>query len=83
MLRELCRAGVEGMTDMSGSRAGRMEIYKELTAQILALVIAILIIAFIGKWLWNNSVVELFSFARPARSVWQIIALMLFWSLIR
>jgi hypothetical protein len=77
MLRDLCRAGVEGMTDMSGSN-GRREIYKEVVAQILALVIAITIIAFIGKWLWNNSVAELFTFARPVRSVWQIIALMFF-----
>lgn len=83
MLKEICRAGVEGMTDMSGSTAGRREIYKELVAQILALVIAITIIAFVGKWLWNNSVAELFTFARPVRSVWQIIALMLFLSLMR
>jgi hypothetical protein len=83
MLRDLCRAGVEGMTDMSGSTAGRREIYKELAAQIIALVVAIVIIAFVGKWLWNNSVAELFTFARPVRSVWQIIALMLFLSLMR
>ena len=78
MLRDLCRAGVEGMTDMSGSSAGRKQIYKEVVAQILALVIAITIVAFIGKWLWNNSVAELFTFARPVKSVWQIIALMFF-----
>ena len=83
MLRELCRAGVEGMTDMSGSTTGRREIYKELVAQIMALVIAVLIVAFVGKWLWNNSVAELFTFTRPVRSVWQIIALMLFISLFR
>jgi hypothetical protein len=78
MLRDLCRAGVEGMTDMSGSSNGRKQIYKEVIAQILALVIAITIVAFVGKWLWNNSVAELFTFARPVRSVWQIIALMFF-----
>ena len=83
MLKDLCRAGVEGMTDMSGSGNGRREIYKEVVASILSLIIAILIVAFIGKWLWNNSVAELFTFARPVRSVWQIIALMLFISLIR
>jgi len=82
MLKNLCRAGIEGMTDMSGSQAGRREIYKEVVAQLLALVIAVLIVAFVGKWLWNNSVAELFTFARPVRSVWQIIALMLFLSLI-
>lgn len=83
MLKDLCRAGVEGMTDMSGSGNGRREIYKEVVASILSLIIAILIVAFVGKWLWNNSVAELFTFARPVRSVWQIIALMLFLALIR
>jgi hypothetical protein len=78
MLRDLCRAGVEGMTDMSGSGTGRKQIYKEVVAQIIALVIAVTIVAFVGKWLWNNSVAELFTFARPVRSVWQIIALMFF-----
>ena len=82
MLKNLCRAGIEGMTDMSGSQAGRREIYKDVVAQLLALVIAVLIVAFVGKWLWNNSVAELFTFARPVRSVWQIIALMLFLRLI-
>ena len=82
MLKNLCRAGIEGMTDMSGSQAGRREIYKDVVAQLLALVIAVLIVAFVGKWLWNNSVAELFTFARPVRSVWQIIALMIFLSLI-
>lgn len=70
------------MTDMSGSQAGRRDLYKEIVAQLIALVIAILIVAFVGKWLWNNSVAELFTFARPVRSVWQIIALMLFINLL-
>jgi len=83
MLRELCRAGVEGMSDMSGSTTARQQMYKELVAQILALAIAVTIVAFVGKWLWNNSVAELFTFTRPVRSVWQIIALMLFLSLMR
>ena len=78
MLRDLCRAGVEGMTDMSGSVEGRRQVYKEVVAQIIALIIAIAIVAFAGKWLWNNSVAELFTFACPVRSVWQIIALMFF-----
>ena len=83
MLFELCRAGVEGMTDMSGSTSGRREVYKDVIASILSLIIAILIVAFVGKWLWNNSIAELFTFARPVRSVWQIIALMLFIALVK
>ena len=81
MLKDLCRAGVEGMSDMSGS--SRRDMYKELVASILALVISVAIVAFVGKWLWNSSVVELFTFARPVRSVWHIIGLMLFLALIR
>ncbi len=83
MLKDLCRAGVEGMTDMSGSAAGRREIYKDLIASILSFIIALLIVAFVGKWLWNTSVAELFTFVRPVRSVWQIIGLMLFISLMQ
>ncbi len=83
MLRDLCRAGVEGMTDMSGSTAGRREIYKDLIASILSFIIAILIVAFVGKWLWNTTVAELFTFVRPVRSVWQIIGLMLFIALVK
>jgi len=81
MLEKLCNAGIECMTDMSGS--DRRNLYKEVIASIIALVISITIIAFVGKWLWNNSVVELFTFVRPVRSVWQIIALMFLLSLFR
>ena len=83
MLQGLCRAGVEGMSDMSGSGNGRRELYKEVIASILALVISIAIIAFVGKFLWNTTVAELFTFARPVQSPWQIIGLMVFLSLIR
>ena len=80
MLKDLCRAGVEGMTDMSGSKK---DLYKDVVASILSLIIALLIVAFIGKWLWNTTVAELFTFVRPVKSVWQIIGLMLFISLIQ
>jgi hypothetical protein len=82
MLKDLCRAGVEGMADMSGS-SSRRDLYKELIASILALIISIVIIAFIGKWLWNTSVAELFTFVRPVRSIWQLIGLMIFLSLFK
>lgn len=81
MLRDLARAGVEGMTDLSG--AGRYQMYKELVASILSLVVSIAIVAFVGKFLWNTTMVELFTFAKPVRSAWQIIGLMLLLSLMR
>jgi len=55
----------------------------ELVASLLALTLSVIIIAFIGKWLWNNIIVDLFSFAKPAHNVWQIIGLMVFWTLVR
>jgi len=83
MLQDLCRAGVECMTDMSGSSSHRKETYKDVVASLLAFIIAILILSFAGKYLWNASVAELFTFARPVQSVWQIIALMLLMSIFR
>jgi hypothetical protein len=80
-LINLCAAGVEAMTDMSGS--GKMQFYKQTIASIIALIVSIIIIAFVGQWLWNCTAVELFTFVRPVRSAWQIIGLMLLFSLFR
>jgi succinate dehydrogenase hydrophobic anchor subunit len=80
MLKDLCRAGIGCMSDMSGSKK---EMYKEVVASILALVLSLLIIAFVGKFLWNSTVAELFTFARPVQSVWQIIGLLIFISLVK
>lgn len=57
--------------------------YKELVASILALVISITIVSFVGKFLWNTTVAELFTIVRPVRSVWQIVGLMLLMALFR
>ena len=80
MIKDLCRAGLGCMTDMSGSKK---DMYKDVAASILALLLSILIVAFVGKYLWNSTVAELFTFVRPVRSVWQIIGLMIFISLIK
>jgi uncharacterized membrane protein len=71
------------MTDLSGSSSHRQETYKNLVASLLAFIIAILILSFVGKYLWNSSVAELFTFARPVTSVWQIISLMLLMAIFR
>ena len=84
LLQRACYAAIDGFTDLgSGNTVKRREVYMELIASLLALFLSIIIIAFIGKWLWNNIVVDLFSFVKPARSVWQIIGLMVFWALVR
>ena len=56
--------------------------YIELSATLLAFVASVVIIAFIGKWLWNSIVLDLISVAKPARSVWQIIGLAVFFKLV-
>lgn len=80
-LKQACYAMVDGFTDLSGSDTKRREVYMELIANILAFIISIVILSFIGKWLWNNSIVELFSCAKPARSIWHILGLAIFVSL--
>lgn len=75
-----CRAAVEGFTD-SGPAVKR-EIYATSVATILAFFFAFVILAFVGKLLWNNVVVDLFSFAKPVKSFWQIIGLMIFINLV-
>jgi hypothetical protein len=85
MLASACKAMVDGFTNVPGPApdSRRRDMYVELIASILAFVIALVIIGLFGKLLWNGVVVELFSFAKPARSVWQLIGLMVFLALIR
>jgi hypothetical protein len=76
-----CRAAVEGFADTAPNV--KREVYADSVAVLLAFIVAFVIVAFVGKLLWNNVVVDLFSFAKPARSFWQIIGLMIFINLIR
>lgn len=83
MLKEACYAMVDGFTDLSGPESRRREMYVSLVASLLAFVIALVVVGFFGKMLWNGVMIELFTFAKPVRSVWQIIGLMVFLALIR
>ena len=80
-LSDLCSAGVEAMTDMS--ERSKTEMYKGVVASIISLLLAVFIIAIIGKFLWNETMPMLFTFARPVRSCWQIIGLMLLIAIFR
>jgi hypothetical protein len=81
MLGATCKAAVEGFLDV-GNADKRRETYANFVAALLAFLIALVIMSFVGKLLWNNVIVDLFSFARPARSIWQVLGLMLFVSLL-
>lgn len=76
-----CRAAVEGFADTAPNV--KREVYADSIAVVLSFVVAFILLAFVGKLLWNNIVVELFSFAKPAKSFWQIIGLMVFLALVR
>lgn len=83
VINAVSRAAVEGFTNPSGAESHRQDpIYAEAIAVILTFVISILIVSFVGLWLWNFSVVPLFEFARPAKSVFQILGLMVFLALV-
>lgn len=83
VLSSAARAAVEGFTSTNQDPAKKKDIYMELLAVLLAFVVSLVILGFVGQLLWNNVVMDLFAFAKPARSVWQILGLMVFVSLIR
>jgi hypothetical protein len=80
LIGSAARAAVEGFSDTPPVR--KREVYADTIAVLLSFVIALAILAFVGKLLWNNVIVDLFEFAKPARSFWQILGLMVFVSLI-
>jgi len=81
LLNVATRAAVEGFSGNDSSER-RREAYVNFVSFMLAFIIAIVILGFLGKWLWNEVVVDLFSFAKPARSLWQIVGLMFFLSIV-
>ncbi len=80
MLGSVCKAAVEGFMDL-GNAERRRETYVDFVSALLAFILAIIILSFVGKLLWNGVVTDLFTFAKPARSIWQILGLMVFTSL--
>jgi hypothetical protein len=68
-LRGLVSSGVEAFS------SGREDKMQEFWAVLLAVVISILIIGFLGKFLWNGYAVKLVTVFKPADSAMQIIAL--------
>ena len=82
VLQGATRAVVEGMSG-SPQAEKRNQSYVDLVTILIAFVLTLIILSFIGQLLWNNVIVDLFSIARPSKSVWQILGLYLFVSLIR
>ena len=83
MFQAISYAIVDGFTDLSGSDSKRKQMYLEIVSGILGFIIGVLILSLVGKWLWNNVIIDLFTIAKPVRSIWQILGLMIFLALIR
>jgi hypothetical protein len=81
VLNAAVKAGVEGFLD-TGNAEHRRRAYMDFASTFLVFVITLIILGFVGKFLWNGVIVDLVSFAKPARSVWQILGLMIFVSLL-
>jgi hypothetical protein len=75
------KASLEGFVNADNT-AERKEANITFVAALITFIIALVILSLIGKLLWNGVVVELFSFARPAKSIWQILGLFVFVSLL-
>jgi hypothetical protein len=83
MFQAAAAAIIDGFTDLSGSDSKRKQMYLEIISSILGFLIGVLILSLVGKWLWNNVIIDLFTIAKPVRSIWQILGLMIFLALIR
>lgn len=87
-ISQIVGGAVEAFVDVDGSgpdsskRAMRAAIVASVSG-ILSFIVAILLVSLVGQYLWNHVIAELFTFVRPARSVWQIVGLVIFLSLIR
>jgi hypothetical protein len=60
----------------------RQDSYAAFLSSILAFIFALVILSFVGKLLWNNVMTDLFTCVRPAKSIWHILGLMVFISLV-
>ena len=48
---------------------------KNAFAVILSFIIVELLVLVLGKYIWNNVVVDMVTFARPIRNIWQLLGL--------
>jgi Mn2+/Fe2+ NRAMP family transporter len=84
MIGGVVQAFVGSVTSDPGAKTTtQKEMMTQAVATILAFLIALAILAFVGQYLWNNSVVELISIAKPARSVWPILGLFIFGAIMK
>ena len=81
LLENIVRPSLEGFVNPEDSALAKRG-YTEMVAVIIAFVLALIILSFVGKLLWNGVIVELFTCVRPAKNVLQILGLFIFLSLL-
>jgi uncharacterized membrane protein len=72
---------VQGFANPENSKE-KKEGYIAFVTFLLTFIITLLILSLFGQFLWNSSIVELFNCVRPAKSVWHILGLFVFSSLL-
>jgi hypothetical protein len=83
LVNAVTRAAMEGFSNPGGTDAYKTPSpYLDAAAIIVAFILSLILVSLIGLFLWNNSIVPLFEFARPAKSVFQILGLMIFLAMI-
>ena len=75
LIPNLLRPVVQGFANPGSEKKDGLT---ELLVLLLSLFLSILILSLIGKMLWNNVIVDLFDFAKPAKSFWQMLGLLFF-----
>jgi hypothetical protein len=81
LLQNIVRPSLEGFVNPEDSASTKRG-YTDMVAVIIAFALALIILSFVGKLLWNGVIVELFTCVRPAKSVLQILGLFVFLSLL-
>jgi len=81
VLERLVKGSLEGFVSGDDSKEKR-ESYIELATVLITFVLALTILSLIGKLLWNNVIVDLFTCVRPAKSFMEILGLFVFVSLL-
>ena len=61
LLSSGCKAAIEGFSS-NEDPSRRREAFTDVFSVLLAFIISLVLLGFIGKYLWNNVVVELVSF---------------------
>ena len=72
---------VQGFANPENSKE-KKDGYIAFVTFLLTFIISLLILSLIGQFLWNSAVVDLSTCERRAKSVWSILGLFLFSSLL-